>query len=174
MPRSTRCPTSSSTPLRCAAFRLRTRVTSSSTSRETRCGPPGRLARGHRVEHRLPVRARRATRRAGREAPFRAFWAHDLEQEKQALVDFLAYLAERRARFPGLHVYHYASYEKTHLLSIAARHGVCEQEVDDLLREGVLVDLYSTVRHALKVSAPSYSIRSSSRSTWATSCAAAT
>ncbi|MBE7700529.1 TM0106 family RecB-like putative nuclease [Oerskovia sp. Sa1BUA8] len=91
--------------------------------------------------------------------PFRAFWAHDLEQEKQALIDFVDYLAKRRAQYPGLHVYHYASYEKTHLLSIAARHGVYEQEVDDLLRQGVLVDLYATVRHSLKVSAPSYSIK---------------
>ncbi|WP_354510608.1 TM0106 family RecB-like putative nuclease [Oerskovia enterophila] len=95
----------------------------------------------------------------GEKPPFHAFWAHDLEQEKQALVDFVDYLAKRRAQYPGLHVYHYASYEKTHLLSIAARHGVYEQEVDDLLRQGVLVDLYATVRHSLKVSAPSYSIK---------------
>ncbi len=95
----------------------------------------------------------------GEKPPFHAFWAHDLEQEKQALIDFVDYLAKRRAQYPGLHVYHYASYEKTHLLAIAARHGVYEQEVDDLLRQGVLVDLYSTVRHSLKVSAPSYSIK---------------
>ena len=95
----------------------------------------------------------------GEKPPFTAFWAHDLDQERQALVDFVDYLAKRRAQYPGLHVYHYAPYEKTHLLSIAARHGVYEQEVDDLLREGVLVDLYSTVRHSLKVSAPSYSIK---------------
>ncbi|MHA7134347.1 TM0106 family RecB-like putative nuclease [Oerskovia turbata] len=95
----------------------------------------------------------------GEKPPFTAFWAHDLDQEKQALIDFVDYLAKRRAQYPGLHVYHYAPYEKTHLLSIAARHGVCEQEVDDLLRQGVLVDLYSTVRHSLRVSAPSYSIK---------------
>ena len=90
---------------------------------------------------------------------FRAFWAHSLAEERRALGEFLDYLAERRRRFPGMHVYHYASYEKTHLLSIAARHGVREEEVDQLLREDVLVDLYPVVRGALRVGARSYSLK---------------
>lgn len=90
---------------------------------------------------------------------FRAFWAHDLAQEKQALVDFLDYVAERRRRYPRLHIYHYASYERTHLLSIAARHGVGEEAVDDLLRSGVLVDLYPIVKQSLRVGSRSYSLK---------------
>src|SRR5690606_41796739 len=58
-----------------------------------------------------------------------------------------------------MHVYHYASYERTHLLSIAARHGMCEEEVDDLLREAVLVDLFPVVRGALRVGSRSYSLK---------------
>ncbi|MBI1377789.1 MAG: TM0106 family RecB-like putative nuclease [Frankiales bacterium] len=90
---------------------------------------------------------------------FLPFWAHDRVEERQALIDFLDYLADRRARFPGMHVYHYASYEKTALLRLTARHAVGEEAVDDLLRAGVLVDLYSTVRHSIRVSQPSYSIK---------------
>ncbi len=90
---------------------------------------------------------------------FVAFWAHDRAQEKQALVDFLAYVAVRRAAYPGMHIYHYAAYEKTALLRLAGRHGVGEAEIDDLLRGGVLVDLYSTVKQSLLVSQPSYSIK---------------
>ena len=90
---------------------------------------------------------------------FRAFWAHTWRDEKQALIDFLAYLAERRARFPGLHVYHYAAYERTHLLSLAARHGVGEDQIDQLLRENVLVDLYPLVRKTMRVGSRSYSIK---------------
>ncbi|WKK70785.1 TM0106 family RecB-like putative nuclease [Rathayibacter oskolensis] len=90
---------------------------------------------------------------------FTAFWAHDLAAERRALLDFLAHLRERRAQNPGLHVYHYASYERTHLLSLAQRHGVGEEEVDALLRDGVLVDLYPVVRRALRVGSPSYSIK---------------
>ena len=56
-----------------------------------------------------------------------------------------------------MHIYHYASYEKTHLLQMAVRHGFGEDEVDDLLREEVLVDLYPIVRQALRIGRPSYS-----------------
>lgn len=90
---------------------------------------------------------------------FRAFWAHNLAQEKQALVDFLQYVSERRQTHPSLHIYHYASYERTHLLSIAARHGVGEDAVDDLLRGGVLVDLYPIVKQSLRVGSRSYSLK---------------
>ncbi len=90
---------------------------------------------------------------------FTAFWAHTIRDERQALVDFLAFVQERREQHPGMHVYHYAAYERTHLLSLAARHGVGEDVVDDLLRAGVLVDLYPIVRKALVVGSHSYSIK---------------
>ena len=90
---------------------------------------------------------------------FRAFWAHTWAEERQALRDFLDYLGARRAQYPGMHVYHYAAYERTHLLSIAARHGVGEEEVDQLLRDNVLVDLYPLVRKSMRVGSRSYSIK---------------
>lgn len=88
-----------------------------------------------------------------------AWWAHDRAAEKQALIDFVAYVVDRRRRFPGLHVYHYADYERARLLGLAARYGVCESEIDDFLRDGVLVDLYAVVRSAVRVSQESYSIK---------------
>ncbi len=93
------------------------------------------------------------------EPVFRAFWAHDRTEERQALVDFVEHVTERRRRWPGLHVYHYAPYEPSALLRLAARHGVCEDEVDQLLRDGVFVDLYATVRAGVRVSQRSYSIK---------------
>lgn len=90
---------------------------------------------------------------------FTPLWAHDLAAERQALEDFLALVAERRARFPNMRIFHYAPYERTHLLSIAARHGSCEAEVDRLLREHVLIDLYPVVRSALRIGTRSYSIK---------------
>ncbi|MCH9642099.1 MAG: TM0106 family RecB-like putative nuclease [Actinomycetia bacterium] len=91
---------------------------------------------------------------------FQRFWAHDRAEERQALIDFLTMVRKRRQRFPGMHVYHYATYEKTTLLRLAGRYGVGENEVDDLLREGVLVDLYPLVRKSIRVGAESYSIKS--------------
>ncbi|MGG7101687.1 TM0106 family RecB-like putative nuclease [Rhodococcus sp. 24CO] len=90
---------------------------------------------------------------------FKPFWAHDRAGERQALVDFLDYVTARREAHPGMHVYHYAAYEKSALLRLAARHGVGEQVVDTLLRENVLVDLYPLVRSALRIGARSYSIK---------------
>lgn len=95
----------------------------------------------------------------GAEPVFRPFWAHDRAAERQALLDFLAYVRERRARYPGMHVYHYAAYEKTALLRLAGRYGVGEEDVDQLLRDGVLVDLYATVRAGLRVGQRSYSLK---------------
>lgn len=91
--------------------------------------------------------------------PFHGLWADDLAGERAALVEFVDYLNARRHTYPDLHVYHYAAYEKTHLLSIAARHGVYEDEVDQLLRDGVLVDLYAVVRSCLRISNRSKSIK---------------
>ena len=93
------------------------------------------------------------------EPVFRSFWAHDRVEERQALVDFIGWLTERREHWPDLHVYHYAAYETAALLRLAARHGVCEDEVDQLLRDGVFVDLYAVVRSAIRVSQRSYSIK---------------
>ncbi|MGO2140511.1 MAG: TM0106 family RecB-like putative nuclease [Leucobacter sp.] len=90
---------------------------------------------------------------------FTAIWAHSLRDERAALERFIEFVRERREQYPGMRIYHYASYERTHLLSIAARHGVCEAEVDQLLREHVLVDLYPIVRQALRVGSRSYSIK---------------
>ncbi|MFF2267960.1 TM0106 family RecB-like putative nuclease [Cellulosimicrobium cellulans] len=91
--------------------------------------------------------------------PFHTLWAHDLAAERDALVAFVDHVNARRRTYPDLHVYHYADYERAHLLAIAARHGVYEEEVDDLLRDGVLVDLYAVVRQALHVSDKSRSIK---------------
>lgn len=90
---------------------------------------------------------------------FMPLWAHDPREERRALERFLDLVAERRRRHPDMRIYHYAAYERTHLLSIAARHGVGERAVDQLLSEHVLVDLYPIVRKALRVGSRSYSIK---------------
>ncbi|MGA9488805.1 MAG: TM0106 family RecB-like putative nuclease [Mycobacterium sp.] len=95
----------------------------------------------------------------GRSSTFHPLWAHDRADERRALIDFLALVAKRRKRFPNMHVYHYASYEKTALLRLAGRHGVGEDDIDDLLRSGTLVDLYPIVRKSIRVGAESISLK---------------
>ncbi len=90
---------------------------------------------------------------------YTALWAHSFAEEKRALETFLDLVNLRRAEHPGMHIYHYAPYEPSHLLAMAARYGVRESDVDRLLRDGVFVDLYPIVRRALRVGSRSYSIK---------------
>ena len=90
---------------------------------------------------------------------YTALWAHSFADEKRALESFLDIVNLRRMQHPDMHIYHYAPYEPTHLLAMAARHGVRETDVDRLLRDGVFVDLYPIVRRALRVGSRSYSIK---------------
>ena len=90
---------------------------------------------------------------------FRPFWAHAHAEEKEALRAFLDYATERLHAHPGMHIYHYANYERAHLQSLTARHGVGEEQLDELLRRNVLVDLYPVVKKSIRVSSPSYSLK---------------
>jgi predicted RecB family nuclease len=93
------------------------------------------------------------------EVRYEALWARDRDGEREAFTRFVDWLVERRRRLPGLHVYHYAAYERTALTRLMGEHGTREQEIDDLLRGEVLVDLYRVVRQAIRASTDSYSIK---------------
>src|SRR5680860_1118513 len=93
------------------------------------------------------------------EPRFTAIWGRDRAEEKAALEDFIDLVDERRRRFTDLHVYHYASYEVTALKRLAGAHGTREEELDQLLRDEVFVDLYKVVRESMLISQPSYSIK---------------
>jgi predicted RecB family nuclease len=90
---------------------------------------------------------------------FRAFWGTTRDDEKIAFESFVDFVKERRKRFPALHVYHYANYEKSALRRLAQEHRVREAEIDRLLREEVLVDLFAVVRQALAISEDSYGLK---------------
>jgi len=86
-------------------------------------------------------------------------WGLDREGEKAAFERFVDWLEERRRRYPDLHVYHYAAYERTALRRLMGEHSVREAEIDDWLRQEVLVDLYRVVKQALRAGVGSYSIK---------------
>ena len=69
------------------------------------------------------------------------------------------FIADRLREHPDLHIYHYAPYEPTALKRLMGRYGTREDEVDGLLRGGVLVDLLRAVRQSLRASVESYSIK---------------
>jgi predicted RecB family nuclease len=93
------------------------------------------------------------------EPQYDCIWSLDRAQEKAGFERLIDLIRERRARFPGMHVYHYAPYERTALQRLMGEHGTREAELDDLLRGEVLVDLFRVTRQALRLALPSYSIK---------------
>ncbi|HEY6782921.1 MAG TPA: TM0106 family RecB-like putative nuclease, partial [Candidatus Dormibacteraeota bacterium] len=90
---------------------------------------------------------------------YRAWWGHDEAGERRAFEGFVDYAIAQLERYPGMHIYHYAAYEKTALRRLMSRHGTREEEVDRLLRNEVLVDLYRVVRQGIRLSTDSYSLK---------------
>jgi len=90
---------------------------------------------------------------------YAAVWGRDRDGEREAFERFVDWIVERRREHPRLHVYHYAAYERSALTRLMGEHGTREREVDDFLRQEVLVDLYRIVRQSLRASTESYSIK---------------
>ncbi|MBS1503706.1 MAG: TM0106 family RecB-like putative nuclease, partial [Bacteroidetes bacterium] len=87
------------------------------------------------------------------------WWAHDRAGEKKAFENFIDWVHGRWKKNTGMHIYHYAAYEESALRRLSIRHDTRQEEVDDLLRNGVLIDLYKVVRQALRIGESSYSIK---------------
>lgn len=90
---------------------------------------------------------------------FKDWWAHSPEQEKTAFEGFIDWVCRRWQADPAMHVYHYASYEVTALRKLSTRHETRQEQVDELLRHRVLIDLYKIVREGLLLGEPRYSIK---------------
>ncbi|HEY7600537.1 MAG TPA: TM0106 family RecB-like putative nuclease, partial [Candidatus Limnocylindrales bacterium] len=86
-------------------------------------------------------------------------WALTKEAEKAAFERFIDFVVARRRADPCLHVYHYGSYERGRVARMSTRHATRELEVDELLRAGVFVDLFSCFRQGVRASVESYSIK---------------
>jgi predicted RecB family nuclease len=96
---------------------------------------------------------------SGGGANYQAIWSFDRSGEKLAFEQFMRGVTERRKQEPGMHIYHYAPYEPTAMKRLAGRHGTCIDELDEILRGHVFVDLYRVVRQGLRASVESYSIK---------------
>jgi predicted RecB family nuclease len=90
---------------------------------------------------------------------FKPFWAHDRGQERRAVEGVVDLIRERRAAHPAMHVYHYAAYEITALRRLTCEYGTREEELDDLLRGEVFVDLYKVVSQGLRLSHERYGLK---------------
>ena len=90
---------------------------------------------------------------------FHDWWAHDAASERVAFEQFIDWVYQRWQQDPGMHIYHYAGYERTAIARLSTRYGTREDQVDDLLRHNVLVDLLEVVRQGLIIGTPGYSLK---------------
>lgn len=93
------------------------------------------------------------------ELEFIDWWAHDRDEEKLAFEGFIDWVFKRWRENPGMHIYHYAAYEVNAIRRLSTRHDTRQDEVDDLLRGEVFVDLFQVMRHGLRIGEDSYSIK---------------
>lgn len=95
----------------------------------------------------------------GSSPSYRSLWSLDPGEEKEAFGQFISMVMERWSRHADMHIYHYASYEPAAIKRLAGQHGTFIDEVDQLLRAGIFVDLYRIVRQGVRASVESYSIK---------------
>jgi hypothetical protein len=76
-----------------------------------------------------------------------------------AFEQFIDFVTERLNTYPDLHIYHYAPYEPAALKRLMGRYATREDELDRMLRAGLFIDLYAVVRHGIRASVESYSIK---------------
>lgn len=90
---------------------------------------------------------------------YAAEWAFTRDEEKRAFERFVDFVMERWANHPGLHIYHYAPYEPSALKRLMGRYATREDEIDRMLRAGLLVDLYTIAKQSIRASVESYTIK---------------
>lgn len=88
-----------------------------------------------------------------------ADWALDRVSEKAIFERFIDFVCRRRQDYPGMHIYHFGGYEAGALKRLMGRYATRENEVDNLLRGLVLVDLLSVTKNAIRASVESYSLK---------------
>lgn len=91
---------------------------------------------------------------------FRALWAENRATERRMFEQFIDFVRARLRARPHLHIYHYANYEVRALKELMQRYGTREEELDDLLRREVFVDLFRVTRQTLRISYENYSLKS--------------
>lgn len=90
---------------------------------------------------------------------YRALWATSRNEEKRAFETFIDLIMARWKAHPTLHIYHYAPYEPSAFKRLMGRYLTREDELDQMLRARLFVDLFAVVRQGVRAGVESYSIK---------------
>jgi predicted RecB family nuclease len=100
-----------------------------------------------------------AVRDANGKLHYEKRWALNREQEKKAFEWLVDEIMRRREADPKMHVYHFGAYEPSTLKRLMGMYATREDEIDRMLRAGVLVDLHQALKQGVLASVEEYSLK---------------
>ena len=86
-------------------------------------------------------------------------WALNHDEEKRGFEWLVDEIMARRATDPRMHVCHFGAYEPGALKRLMGIYATREDEIDRLLRAGVMVDLHQVFKQGLRASVEEYSLK---------------
>src|SRR5713101_3391594 len=86
-------------------------------------------------------------------------WAFNREEEKKGIEWLVDEIMRRREANPKMHVYHFGAYEPGALKRLMGMYATREDEIDRMLRAGVLVDLHQAFKQGVRASVEEYSLK---------------
>lgn len=90
---------------------------------------------------------------------YKCRWAITPEEEKQAFEWYVDFVVDRWAGHPDMHIFHFGAYEPSALKRLMGRYATREDEIDRMLRAGLLVDLHTIFKQAARASVEEYSLK---------------
>lgn len=85
-------------------------------------------------------------------------WAHTLVEQQSMIKALVEFFADRRERFPHMHVYHYNHTEKSAIERLM-RDAEDENLFASLVDTGLFVDLFTVAKNAVRVGTESYGLK---------------
>jgi predicted RecB family nuclease len=86
-------------------------------------------------------------------------WALNREEEKKGFEWLVDEIMRRREANPKMHVYHFGAYEPGALKRLMGMYATREDEIDRMLRAGVMVDLHQAYKQGVRASVEEYSLK---------------
>ena len=100
-----------------------------------------------------------AVRNAQGQLGYQKRWALNREEEKKGFEWLVDEIRRRREADPKMHVYHFGAYEPGTLKRLMGLHATREDEIDRMLRAGVMVDLHQAFKQGVRASVEEYSLK---------------
>lgn len=100
-----------------------------------------------------------ASRNADGELIYERRWALNRDEEKKGFEWLVDEIMRKRETDPRMHVYHFRPYEPSALKRLMGLYATREDEIDRMLRAGVLVDLHQAFKQGVRASVEEYSLK---------------